>query len=139
MLVSLRAAAGVLVLAAALVGPAGPAAADHVADLIGPDQSICRLGGLASGIGVDLVTTDVKARIMRDGLTVTYVCRFAEVPAYVSAEESATGQEWVRPSQASRGSVSCWRPEFESRDEGIGTFVITPNGSATLTCKFDQH
>lgn len=61
------------------------------------------------------MTTDVKARIMRDGLTVTYLCRFAEVPACVSEEESAIGQEWVRPSQASRGSVSCWRPEVEGR------------------------
>lgn len=68
----------------------------------------------------------------------TYVCVFNDVPDYVSPTEHAFGEEWFRPSHAYVGYISCWRPEFEGREEGTGRFVIPPHGPLTLTCHFDE-
>jgi hypothetical protein len=126
----------VIVLAIGLLVVASPAQADHVADLVGVDRSICRVGGIASGIGFNLRTTDFE-RVIRNGLTMSYDCRFANVPRYVSFEESTVGQEWSLPTETTTSeTMGCWRPEFEGREEGVGRFTLYPNATARVVCRF---
>jgi hypothetical protein len=124
-----------MVLAVALLAIASPARADHVADIVGVDRDICRMGGIATGIGVDLLTRDFD-RVIRNGLTRNYVCRFTDVPRYVSAEESYRHQEWYAPAETMTLTVGCWRPEFEGREEGAGRFTLNPDATARLVCRF---
>lgn len=130
----------VTIVAAALLVGASPARADHVADLLtGVDGNVrCRMGGLESGIGVDLWTTNFKVARTGDDTIAAFVCRFADVPVYVSAEDSYNGTEWYQPTNALvNTNVECWIDDFDVFVMGgEGRFVLNPNGTATLTCTF---
>ena len=123
---------------AASIAVAAPAAADHVADII-YDGTVCRMGGLPSGIGLDVTTTDFHVTTV-DGVVTGYVCHFTDVPQRVTPDENQWGHDWTLPKHALVVTdFECWP------DDGMGTefitstdsrFVVMPNGRAVLQCKF---
>ena len=130
---SLLAAAVVL---AAPVVAAAPAHADHEVSIA---AGRCHWGPLSNGIGIALETGEYRVQRDAAGTVVGFTCRFRGVPAYVSAEDSYVGSEWVRPRTAVRGVVEpCFHPEGDEvgMPYGVGTSLLRPNGTATLTCRF---
>lgn len=124
---------------AASLAVATPATADHVADII-EEGTVCRMGGLPSGIGLDLTTTDFRVTTTPEGVVTGYVCHFTNVPLRVTPDENQWGHDWTLPSHAVVvANFECWP------DDGMGTefisstdsrFVVMPNGRALLHCKF---
>ncbi len=120
---------------------AGPASADHVGDVLEMDGvTYCRMGALPSGIGVDLWTTDFRLDRDRAGEATRLRCTF-DVPDRVLPEESPWGIGWTLPGRAYvvRG-FECWSTDTHGPDLVYATwdtqFVVTPNGRATMTCRF---
>ena len=117
-------------LAAGTVGVAGPAAADHFVSL-STDGGSCFAGGLGIGIGEDLRTDNVRVRYARDGSLVDFTCIFPTTPP--------PSQDWLEP-WTGKGPyviprVMC-EDEAGELHEDAGSFRITPNGRATLRCRF---
>lgn len=124
--------------AAGAVAMASPASADHVADII-VDGTICRMGGLPSGIGLDMTTTDFHVTTV-DGVVTGYVCHFTDIPERVTPEENQWGHDWTLPRHAyTVRNFECW-PDDGMGEEFISstdsTFTVTPNGKAVLHCRF---
>ncbi|WP_346619046.1 hypothetical protein [Blastococcus montanus] len=119
---------------------AAPAQADHIVDIVDVVDGTCRLGGLASGVGVDVIGQVVQQK-SRDGATTRYTCQFRGIPSYVSAEDSAYGEEFVMPRNGFTTTVICSAPApggGESYSEH-GRLRVTPSGNATVQCSgFDS-
>lgn len=105
------------------------AAADHYAT---GSNDFCYAGGITTGIGMDIYTTDARLKIHKSG-SADLTCRF-DVPAYVAAEDSIFYSEWFRPKKA---TISIWcqldQPSGPPVENG-GTLQILPNGTGLLRC-----
>jgi hypothetical protein len=120
---------------------AAPARADHVVD-VSVDGTSCSWGQSANPVRVHLQTTHVE--VTRDpvtGLASSYSCTFHDVPEHVpAAERFSRAEDWHLPSRALRTTTQCWTPDWAPpiRDVrvGNGAAVITPAGTATVTCRF---
>lgn len=123
---------GAVVLAAPLV-VAAPAQADHNVDAW---PGGCYWGPYAA-LGFELSTDKVSFERDEEGRLTGYTCHFA-VPAYVSAEDSAVGEEWNLPRRPMRrtDSFPCSHAEWAGA-WGSGSFLITPGGRGHVRCVFD--
>ncbi|KGM09277.1 hypothetical protein N868_03170 [Cellulomonas carbonis T26] len=111
------------------VGLAGPAAADHYSSVT-VDGSSCYAGGLSTGIGYDLFTTDVRVTYAPDGSLLEFTCRFPTTPA----PDENWYVPWTGKGPYVMAGVVCADEDGRLFEES-GTFRITPNGKATLRCR----
>ncbi len=120
--------------AAATVGLAAPASADH---LVGVSRLGCSAGPLAGDFPGAISTTKVTVHKERNGVVRT-TCHFTKLPReYYLAEYDHL---WQRPTKATRSMVtacvldSAADPVFGLYGEG--TLLLTPGGTATVDCTF---
>ena len=119
----------------AVVGLAGPAAADHVAEVY-VDGTVCVMGGQVTDIGPNLTTTDFQITT-KNGRTTGYVCHFSDVPPR-SEWYTSSGYLWGGPEHGVHrvSDFWCYTPETPYPTEvRRSEFVVTPSGRATLTCR----
>jgi hypothetical protein len=149
-------------LAAASLAIAGSAEADHVAE-IGPNEGgyvaagECYVGDSAFSIprlsdddeavpfGVSLQTSDIKRDIVKNGRTLAYTCRFADVPtSFEPYDPDGPDQQpgtspWLTeaysvPKGGFTAYVTCWDRYNPGQVEGEGTIKVSHKGTAILKC-----
>lgn len=117
-------------------GSAAPASADHTAG-VSSDGSSCRIGELASHMGVAVATDDVRVTRSRDGVITSYVCRFSGLPESTSFDDNLI-TDYTAPTRALRieGRI-CEDPDNPGTrftDEGV--WMLLPNLRGILMCRF---